>query len=154
MRISCSAFAAKRLALVLALIAASVALVSGARNTAFSPHDKAYYAPQAIVEYVNPGLVFSVVSATIASDGTISVDYKVTDPTGLPLDINGIQTPGAITPRYLAAYIPSGQEQFASYIVSTATAVQGGATATQAAGDSGGTTSTVNVGEYVYTFKT
>ena len=58
MRIPCSAFSAKRLALTLALIAASVALVSGARNTAFSPHDKAFYAPQAIVEYVNPGLVF------------------------------------------------------------------------------------------------
>ncbi len=156
MRIRSSAFAAlaaKRLALILTLIAISVALVSGARNTTFSAHDKAYYAPQAIVEYVNPGLVFSVVKASIASDGTISVDYKVTDPSGLPLDINGIQTPGAISPRFLAAYIPNGQEQFASYIVSTVTAVTGGATATQAAGDSGGTTSTVAVGEYVYTFK-
>ena len=35
-----------------------------------------------------------------------------------------------------------------------ATAVTGGATATQAAGDSGGTTTTVAVGEYIYTFKT
>jgi OmcA/MtrC family decaheme c-type cytochrome len=110
--------------------------------------------PQATVEYVNPGLVFSVVSAKIASDGTISVDYKITDgaSTGLPLDINGVLTPGAVSPRFLAAYIPSGQEQFASYITTTATAVSGGATATQAAGDSGGTTTTVATGEYIYTF--
>jgi OmcA/MtrC family decaheme c-type cytochrome len=154
MRIPSSVFAAKRLALVWALIAVSVVLVSGARKSNFSVHEKAYYAPQAIVEYVNPGLVFSIVSAKIATDGTISVDYKVADPQGLPLDIAGIQTPGAISPRFLAAYIPKGQSQFSSYIVSTVTAVQGGATGTQAAGDSGGTTTTVAVGEYVYTFKT
>jgi OmcA/MtrC family decaheme c-type cytochrome len=127
--------------------------MSGARKTQFTVHDKAYYAPQAIVEYVNPGLVFSVVSATIGSDGTISVDYKVTDPSGLPLDILGIQTPGTISRSYLIAYIPKGQSQFASYIVNTVSAVSGGATATQAAGDSGGTLTTVAVGEYIYTFK-
>ncbi len=71
----------------------------------------------------------------------------------MPLDTAGIQTPGGISPRFLAAYIPKGQSQFASYIVNTATAVTGGATGTQAAGDSGGTTTTVAVGEYIYTFK-
>ncbi len=153
MRIPSSVFAAKRYAVVLALIVGSVVLMNGQKKTGFTVHDKAYYAPQAIVEYVNPGLVFSVVSAKIASDGTISVDYKVADPNGLPLDITGVQTPGIISPRFLVAYIPKGQSQFASYIVNTVTAVKGGATATQAAGDSGGTTTTVAVGEYVYTFK-
>jgi OmcA/MtrC family decaheme c-type cytochrome len=106
---------------------------------------------------VNPGLTFSVVSAKIASDGTISVDFKITDtstPTALPLDIAGIQTPGVVSPKFLAAYIPKGQEQYSSYITSVATAVTGGATATQAAADSGGTTTTVALGEYIYTFKT
>jgi OmcA/MtrC family decaheme c-type cytochrome len=153
MRIPSSVFAAKRYALVLTLIAGSVVLLNGQRKAAFTVHDKAYYAPQAIVQYVNPGLVFSVVSAKIASDGTISVDYKVTDPKGLPLDTAGIQTPGTISPRFLVAYIPKGQSQFASYIVNTVTAVKGGATGTQAAGDSGGTTQTVAVGEYIYTYK-
>ncbi|HTS24584.1 MAG TPA: OmcA/MtrC family decaheme c-type cytochrome [Bryobacteraceae bacterium] len=154
MRIFSSGFAVRRWAVALALVGGSVVLMSGARKTPFTTHDKAYFAPQAIVEYVNPGLVFSVVSAKIASDGTISVDYKVTDPQGLPLDIAGIQTPGVISPRYIAAYIPKGQTQFSSYVVNTVTAISGGATATQAAGDSGGTTTTVAVGEYVYTFKT
>jgi OmcA/MtrC family decaheme c-type cytochrome len=153
MRIPSSIFTVRRYALALALIACSLALMSGARKSSFTIHDKAFFAPQAIVEYVNPGLVFSVVSAKIASDGTISVDFKVTDPAGLPLDTAGIQTPGAISPRFIAAYIPKGQTQFSSYVVSTATAISGGATATQAAGDSGGTTTTVAVGEYVYTFK-
>ena len=153
MRTPSSILAAKRLALLWALIAVSVVLVSGAKKATFSPHEKAYYAPQALVEYVNPGLVFNIVSAKIASDGTISVDYKVSDPQGLPLDISGIQTPGIVSPRYLAAYIPKGQSQFSSYIVNTVTAVQGGATGTQAAGDSGGALTTVAVGEYIYTFK-
>ncbi len=154
MRIPSSVFAVGRYALALVVVAGSVALVSATKKTAFTVHDKAYYAPQAMVEYVNPGLVFTIVSAKMASDGTISMDYKVTDPSGLPLDVSGIQTPGAIRASYLSAYIPKGQTQFASYNVSTATAVSGGATATQAGGDSGGTTTTVAVGEYIYTFKT
>ncbi len=153
MRIPSSVQATKQFAVALALIAVSGVLLSGARKTTLSPHEKAFYAPQAVVEYVNPGLVFNIVSATIASDGTISVHYTVADPQKLPLDTAGIQTPGSISPRFLAAYIPKGQSQFASYIVNTVKAVQGSATGTQAAGDSGGTTTTNAVGDYVYTFK-
>ncbi len=117
--------------------------------------DRAALAPAAAVQYVNPGLFFTIVSAKIAADGTISVDYKIFDtgPTGLPLDIAGVLTPGAVSPRYVAAYIPKGQEQYVSYISTTATAVSGAATATQAAGDSGGTLTTVATGEYIYAFK-
>lgn len=154
MRIPPSVFAVKRLAFMGALVTASVVLMSGARKTVFSVHDKAYYAPQALVEYVNPGLVFKIVSANMASDGTISMDYKVTDPNGLPLDLSGIQTPGLISARYISAYIPKGQTQYSSYNVNTVKAVSGSATATQPGGDSGGTLTTVAVGEYVYTFKT
>ena len=164
MRIPSSVFAAGRYALVLVVVAASVLLVSGQNRIVvrgraiaparFGPHDKAAYAPEAMVQYVNPGLVFSVVSATIAADGTISVDYKMTDPYGLALDKVGIQTPGTISTSLLAAYIPKGQAEYVSYTSRVATAVTGGATATQASADSGGTTQTVAVGEYIYTFKT
>lgn len=70
------------------MVAASVLMVSGAdkakidlARARFDAHDKAAYATDAMIQYVNPGLVFSVVSATIGSDGTITVNYKVTDPT-------------------------------------------------------------------------
>lgn len=137
------------------MVAGSIIMVSGQRRTSYAPGNIASVAPQAAVQYVNPGLFFSIVSANIASDGTISVHYKILDTglTGLPLDITGVQTPGAVSPKYVAAYIPKGQEQYSSYITTTATAVSGGATATQAAGDSGGTLTTVAVGEYIYTFK-
>jgi OmcA/MtrC family decaheme c-type cytochrome len=159
MRIPSSVFAVAGKALVLVVVAGSIVMLSGQKivNRQLTPHDKAFFAPQATVEYVNPGLNFSVVSAKIATDGTISVDFKVTDTTtatALPLDIAGILTPGVVSPKFLADYIPKGQEEFSSYITTTATAVTGGATAIQAAGDSGGTTTTVATGEYIYTYKT
>src|ERR1017187_3988397 len=154
MRTPSSVFAVGRYALALVVVAASVLMVSGQNKTTFDAHDKAAYATQAMIQYVNPGLVFSVVSAKIATDGTITVDYKVTDPKGLALDTAGIQTPGTISNSFLAAYIPKGQAQYVSYTTRIATAAVGGATATQAGADSGGTTQTVAVGEYIYTFKT
>ena len=81
MRIPSSVFAVTGKALVLLVVAGSIVIVSGQRNATkpTNPHDNASLAPQATVEYVNPGLNFSVVSANIASNGTISVDYKITD---------------------------------------------------------------------------
>jgi len=156
MRIPSSVFAAGRKIVGLLLVAGSIVMVSGQKRSSYSPRDIASVAPQAAVQYVNPGLFFSIVSAKITSAGVISVDYKIFDTglTGLPLDQAGVLTPGAVTPHFIAAYIPKGQEQFTDYNVSTVTAVSGGATATQAGGDSGGTTTTVATGEYIYTFKT
>jgi len=127
--------------------------MEGQRKPAYTPYEKAYYADASLVVFVRPGLVISIVSAKITADGTISVDYKLTDPNGAPLDRSGIVTPGAVSLSFLAAYIPKGQEQYTSYIVRMATAPSG-ATATQAAADSGGTTQTLSTGEYIYTFAT
>lgn len=154
MRIPRSVFAIGRFALILAVLATSMVLLNGdVKKNVFGVHDAAHYASPNVIEYIQPGLTFSIVSAKIASDGTISVDYKIADPTGAALDSAGVVTPGPVSASFLAAYIPSGQTQFASYIVKTVAAATGSATATQASGDSGGTTSTVAVGEYIYTFK-
>src|SRR6516225_1484144 len=82
-----------RLAALLTLIAVSV---PAARRRPYSPHEKAFYADDATVQFVNPGLKITVNSAQIASDGTISVTYTLTDPKGLPLDAAGVNTPGTI----------------------------------------------------------
>src|ERR1035441_7462650 len=86
------------------------------------------------------GPPLKVVSATIAQDGTISVDYKVADPNGLPLDPAGITTPGAVSVSFLCAYIPKGQTQFYDYNTRVSAAATGTASATQASTDSAGTT--------------
>ena len=136
------------------LVLAGLAFALAKEKAGFTVHEKAYYADPSVVVYVQPGLNITVVSANIAANGTISVDYKLTDPNGAALDQTGVVTPGPVTLSFLAAYIPSGQAQYTSYITRVATAASGGATATQPAADSGGTTQTVATGEYIYTFKT
>jgi OmcA/MtrC family decaheme c-type cytochrome len=149
-----SVSSAIRYALVAAAVVGSAVVLVAARKSTFTPHEKAFYADPSVVEYVNPGLTITVVSAKIASNGTISVDYKLTDPTGAALDSAGVVTPGPVSLSFLAAYIPAGQSQYSSYITRVSTAATGGATATQATTDSGGTYQTVSTGEYIYTFKT
>jgi OmcA/MtrC family decaheme c-type cytochrome len=154
MRIPSSVFVVGRYALALVAIAGSVVLMSATKKTTFTPHDKAYYAADATVNFVRPGLTLTAVSANIAQDGTISVDYKITDPKGLPLDPAGITTPGAVSVSFLCAYIPKGQTQFYSYVTRAQTSPITKVTANQAGADSGGTTKQVADGEFVYTFKT
>src|SRR3974377_1274771 len=97
------------------LIAGAVALMSEPQETPFSIYEKAHYAGPNTVAFVRPGLKYSIVSAKIATGGTITVDYKITDPAGMPLDRLGVQTPGAVSASFLAAYIPKGQAPFWSY---------------------------------------
>jgi OmcA/MtrC family decaheme c-type cytochrome len=141
-----------RYTLVLGAVAASVVLLGAVRRNNFSIHEKAYYAAPSLVAYVQPGLAFKVVSANIASNGTITVDFKITDPNGAALDRTGVITPGTVASSFLIAYIPKGQTQFTSYITRNAVAAVGGATAIQATGESNGTYQTVATGEYIYTF--
>ncbi len=119
----------------------------------YNSHSRAFFLSPSTVEFVRPGLTIAVQSAAIASDGTITATYTVSDPSGLPLDKAGVTTPGTISLSFLAASIPQGQEQYVSYITRAAT---GAAipTTNQPAADSGGTTVQVGPGQYTYTFKT
>ncbi len=139
-----------RAAGLVAVIAAS--LVSAPRNP-YSKHEKAFYADQATVEFVHPGLVIVINSAAIAADGTISVVYTLTDPNGLPLDASGVTTPGAVSLGYIAATIPKGQQQYVAYTTKQSTGAVLG-TVTNAAPDSGGVVASGGNGQYTYTFKT
>ncbi len=149
-----SLLAIRRFVLALLVLAGAVVLMSAPKKTAFTPHDKAFYASDATVSFVRPGLTLKVVSANIAQDGTISVDYKITDPKGVPLDPAGITTPGAVSVSFLCSYIPKGQTQFVAYTTRVQTSPITKASAIQAGTDSGGTTKQVADGEFVYTFKT
>lgn len=140
-------------AIAVLALCGSLVLLRAQKKSPFSPHERAYYAGPALVAYVLPGLQITIVSAKVASDGTIGVDYKLTDPNGAPLDRNGIDTPGPVSLSFVAGYIPKGQEQYSSYVLRPATGSVSG-TVNQPAADSGGTTQTVATGEYLYTFST
>src|SRR5262245_46686894 len=105
MRIPTSVFAVGRYGLAVLALAGSVVYLNAEKKSGFTIHDKAYYADANTVNFVRPGLVITITSAKIASDGTISVNYKVTDPKGLALDPTGVSTPGAVSLSFVAAYI-------------------------------------------------
>ena len=106
----------------------------------------------AVARFVRPGLNFQIVSANVASEGTVTVDYKVTDPDGVALDLAGVQTPGPISASFVLAYIPKGQTQYVTYATRLRTSADGKTTTNVAAADTGGKSTQVNPGEYVYTF--
>src|SRR5258708_2097912 len=95
--------------------------MTGTSRRQYSPREKAFYAPAAVVEFVRPGLTVKINSAQIAADGTVSVTYTVTDPAGAPLDITGVTTPGPVSLSYVAAVLPNDQTQYTAYTTRQAT---------------------------------
>ena len=126
-------------------------------NAGYARNQKAAYLDAALVNFIRPGVVVKIVSADIAQDGTISARVHIADPKGMPLDRDGIMTPGPVSMSLIAAYIPAGQTKFFSYTTTVAKATQPGntnASQIQAANDSGGTWTKHDIGDYTYTFKT
>jgi hypothetical protein len=124
-------------AVALALLAATPAIVDAGTSKGYSPAEKAYYADAQAVQFVRPGLTIKILSAKIASDGTITVVYTITDPAGLPLDNTGVATPGVVNLSFVAAVLPNNQTQYTSYTTRVATGAAI-ATTTQAGADTGG----------------
>jgi len=127
-------------------------LLTGASVTPFTTNQKAFFADAGLVAFVRPGLMITITSAEIAPDGTISVGFSLTDPKGVPLDRNGVRTPGPISLNFIAAYIPQKQQQYVDYITRTATGTVSG-TDTQAAAESNGVFTSMGKA-YRYTFTT
>jgi len=136
---------------VLIILAIAITM-TGARKTAYGPHDKAAYTSPVIIDFLRPGLVVTINSATMASDGTITAVYTLADPSGLQLDAAGVYTPGPITVSYLAAYIPNNAEQYVNYNTRVSTGAAG--TFNDPTTDSGGTVTQLNTGQYQYVFHT
>ncbi len=152
MRFRLSPAAAIRFILALVVLAGSAALISETKSP-FTTADKAYYLDENAANFIRPGLQINILSASIASDGTIQTRFKLTDPKGQPLDRAGNVTPGSISVSFIAAYIPAGKTQYVSYTTRSATSPITGATATQASGENNGTFAEVGDGEYTYTFR-
>ncbi len=144
---------ALQLACVLAILAAAFSL-SGGTKPPFTKRDKANYLSQTQVEFIRPGLVSKIQNVQIATDGTIVATFTLTDPAGMPLDREGITTPGAVSVSFLAAYIPAGQKQYVAYNTQVAKAALNNNTAVQATSDKGGVFAKIGDGKYTYTFKT
>jgi OmcA/MtrC family decaheme c-type cytochrome len=155
MRVSSHSKLAVRLGVIVALLAGCAALIS-ATKPPFSKKDKAYYLDERTANFVRPGLYVKVYDASVADDGTIKARVKVQDreTSGIPLDKDGIETPGTVSLSFIAAFIPQDQEEYTAYTVRPQTSPITGKTANQAGTDSGGTYTKLATGDYEYTFKT
>ncbi len=142
-----------RSAFVVAVLAGSFLLVSAEKPT-WTSRDKAYYLDPDTISYVRPGLEVNITSANIAADGTITATVTFTDPKGVPLALDGIETPGEISAGMIVATIPAGQSQYVDYSFRTRANDVTGAMVTQATADSGGSWEKTGPGEYLYTFGT
>jgi OmcA/MtrC family decaheme c-type cytochrome len=154
MRVTVPARAVKRAIFTLVVVIASVLLLFSSSRPSFTVHQKAYYADANLVDFVRPGLSIKILSAQIKDDGTIITNFQLTDPQGLPLDREGITTPGAVSTSFVAAYIPNDQSQYVAYTVRPQTSPITNVTAVQASSDSGGTYTKIADGQYQYTFGT
>jgi OmcA/MtrC family decaheme c-type cytochrome len=144
------------LALAAASLVSLVAAASGpARKAEANGKPKLAYLDENQANYIRPGILVKIVTASIAKDGTISARVNITDPKGVPLDRDGINTPGPVSISMIAAYIPAGKTQYVSYTTTTLKAtINNNPAQIQAANDSGGAFTKNADGDYTYTFKT
>ncbi len=145
----------KRLIVVLAVVASAV-LVS-APKLPFTGRDKAFYADSNTISFVRPGLTFKVTSVSIGQDGTVTARLRITDPLGVPLDREGITTPGAVSSSFILSRIPKNGRFYQAYTKRTKTSTYPGTvgrTARQSSNDTGGRYVKIADGEYDYIFGT
>lgn len=135
------------------LAVATLCMTGASKKHEYSPHEKAAYADASLVEFVQPGLVITINSAKIDSDGTITTEYTLADPSGRPLDAAGVTTPGAITLGYIAAVLPNDKEEYTAYTTHTNSGPAVAST-NQPGPDSGGVVTVTGPGQYEYVFHT
>ena len=87
----------------------------------------------------------------MSADGVINTVFTMSDPRGMPLDREGITTPGAIALSFVAARIPQGQQQYVAYTTRNATGAVEWEDHT-GCGGSGGTYTKLPDGQYRYVF--
>lgn len=143
----------KQLGKLAAIAGVVVMSVASAPRKPYSPREKAFYLDSTTLQFIRPGLTVTINSASVAQDGTIAVTYTLSDPSGLPLDLLGVSTPGTINLGYVAAVLPGDQEQYTAYTtrVNSGTAV---ASTNQPGPDSGGVVTNIAPGQYQYVFRT
>lgn len=120
----------------------------------YSPFDKAYHLTEKQAEFIRLGLKVGVRRVDIAADGTVSVTFTIADDKGLPLDRDGLLTPGPVSLGFVLARIPRGETQYVSYTTRVRRNPTTGISYLQATTDSGGRFEKLQDATYRYTFGT
>src|ERR1039458_1905554 len=94
------------LLVILSRIGAAQGVSVAAKNGGLTRRDLASVldpAAAATVNFIRPGLNFSIVSVTITGQ-TVAVHFKVTDASGVPLDRLGVDTAGTVSTSLVLGY--------------------------------------------------
>jgi hypothetical protein len=142
--------------LALCLCAGSTAMAKSdvAADYGFTAADNESYLTEDELLFIRPGLELEILDVVIPADLQPEVTFKITDPAGLPLDREGVFTPGAVSTSFILSYIPAGETAYVAYTTRVQTSPDTGESAEQATSDSGGTYTTVEQGTYTYKFGT
>ncbi len=122
------------------------------KDSIYTPLDREFYLTDEQIAFVRPGLNIELTEYEIAVDGTVSVIFTVTDRAGLPLDLDGVFTPGPIVISFIIARIPRDAEHYEAYRKVTQTSPITGDSALQPAADAGGRIERIEIGTYRYVF--
>jgi hypothetical protein len=142
------------LALILSTSTNLVAKSDNADSGAYTAADKELYLTEAQIAFIRPGLEVEILDVVIPADLLTEVTFRLTDPAGLPLDRDGIYTPGPVSTSFILSFIPAGEEAYVAYTTRVQTSPITGDSATQATTDSGGTYTDMGDGVYMYKFGT
>ena len=120
----------------------------------YSAADNEFYLTESQIAFIRPGLELEILDTVIPSDLLTEVTFRLTDPAGLPLDRDGIFTPGPVSTSFVLSYIPEFEEAYVAYTTRIQTSPITGDSAEQASTDSGGTYTELSIGTYKYKFGT
>ena len=120
----------------------------------YTTKDAEYYLTPEQILFIRPGLVLEIIDVVIPSDRQTEVTFTLSDPAGLPLDRNGVYTPGPVSTSFILSYIPAFEEAYVAYTTRVQTSPITGDSATQASTDTGGAYTELGIGTYRYKFGT
>ena len=120
----------------------------------YTTKDKEFYLTPEQVLFIRPGLVLEIIDVVIPPDRQTEVTYTITDPAGLPLDRNGVYTPGPVSTSWVLSFIPAYEDAYIAYTTRVQTSPITGDSATQGSTDSGGAYTELSIGTYKYKFGT
>lgn len=89
----------------------AVAKSDAVDNGYYTTKDKEFYLTPEQLLFIRPGLEITILDVAIPADMQPEITYSITDPAGLPLDHDGVFTPGTVDMRFTLANIPMGEEQ-------------------------------------------
>ncbi|MGH9367223.1 MAG: OmcA/MtrC family decaheme c-type cytochrome [Thermoanaerobaculia bacterium] len=126
----------------------------GPSAQAYSPSAKEFYMTEDEIGYIRPGFHITVNSITIPEDRRPVVDLSFTDDFQQPLDRLGQVTPGPLSISQVLAWWDAGTRYYTAYTTRVQKSPITNVSATQAAADSGGTWTDLEIGHSIYRFRT